>query len=127
MSIVTEPTRKPTCTAHAMTAQQRLDLAVESLDQRCCVCRLADEHDVSRKFVYQQRARAQDALEGAFSPDPQPDPDVLFHLGVSKAWLRQFVLTAVLVGHSCLRGAQEMLDCLLDWPVSLGWVHSVVK
>src|SRR5262249_17519300 len=43
------------------------------------------------------------------------------------AWLRQFVLAPVLLGHSSLRGAQEMLDCLLDLPVSFGWVHSVVK
>jgi hypothetical protein len=42
-------------------------------------------------------------------------------------WLLQFVLAAALVGHSSLRGTQEMLDCLLDLPVSLGWVHSVVK
>src|SRR5215212_2355309 len=126
MSIVAAPSPKPTCAAHAMTAQQRIDLALASLDERRCVSRLADQHHVSRKFVYQQRAKAQDALRHAF--DPLPDaPEVLFHLPVTKAWLRQFVLVAVLVGHSSLRGVQEMLDCLLDLPVSLGWVHAVVK
>jgi hypothetical protein len=110
-----------------MTARQRLDLALSSLDERCCISRLADDHDVSRKFVYQQRHKAQDALGRVFSPEPSPGPDVLFHLPLTKTWLRQFVLVAVLVGHSSLRGAQEMLDCLLDLPVSLGWVHAVVK
>jgi hypothetical protein len=125
MSILAIPCPKPTCAAHAMTAKQRIDLALESLDERRCVSRLARQHQVSRKFVYQQQAKALDALEGAFAP-PASDPDVLFRLPVTGAWLRQFVLVAVLVGHSSLRGCQEMLDCLLGLPVSLGWVHSVV-
>jgi hypothetical protein len=126
MSIVTAADPTPTCAAHAMTAQQRIDLALDSLNEPCCVSRLADDHDVSRKFVYQQRHIALDALRSAFDP-PKDAPLVLFHLPVTDAWLRQFVLAAVLVGHSSLRGALEMLDCLLDWPVSFGWVHAVVN
>jgi hypothetical protein len=129
MTIVTaaEPT-PTTCAARAMTAQQRLALALDSLDQRrCCVSRLADDHAVSRKFVYAQQRIAHDALRQAFDPPSAGAPGVLFHLPVTKDWLRQFVLVAVLVGHSSLRGCQEMLHCLLDLPVSLGWVHAVVK
>jgi len=110
-----------------MTTQQRIDLAVDSLHDRCCISRLAEDRDVSRKFVYSQQHKALDALDQAFSEQPPSDLDVLFHLRVTKAWLRQFVLVAVLVGHSSLRGAQEMLDCLLDHPVSLGWVHAVIQ
>ena len=128
MSIVAATSPKPTCAAHALTPQQRLGLALRSLDEGCCVCRLADAHEVSRKFVYQQQAKAIDALRSAFAPPPASGPEeVLFYLPVTKAWLRQFVLVAVLVGHSCLRGVLEMLHCLLDWPVSFGWVHCVVK
>jgi hypothetical protein len=126
MTIVTAECSKPTCAARFLTAKQRIDLALESLGQRCCVSRLAHDHDVSRKFVYQQRHKALDALRSAFDPPPDA-PDVLFHLPVTDAWLRQFVLVATLVGHSSLRGCCEMLDCLLDWPVSFGWVHAVVK
>jgi predicted DNA-binding protein YlxM (UPF0122 family) len=128
MSIVAAPCPKPTCPAHAMTAQQRLDLALDCLLDRSSISRLAQEHLVSRKFVYQQRHKAQDALLHAFDPPAAgAAPSVLFHLPITKDWLRQFVLAATLVGHSSLRGVQEMLDCLLDWPVSLGWVHAVVK
>jgi hypothetical protein len=127
MSIVTASSPKPTSAAHRMTAQQRLDLALDCLDERRCVCRLAEEHHVSRKFVYQQRHIALDALQQAFAPPASDDPEVLFHLPVTRCWLRQFVLVAVLVGHSSLRGTQEMLDCLLGLPVSLGWVHCVVS
>jgi hypothetical protein len=126
MSIVSTSSPEPTCAARAMTAQQRLDLALDCLHERCCVCRLAEQHHVSRKFVYQQRHKAQDALLHAFDA-PAVAPSVLFHLPITKDWLRQFVLAATLIGHSSLRGVQEMLDCLLDLPVSLGWVHSVVK
>lgn len=126
MSIVTDTGRKPTCAAHAMTPRQRIDLALEPLDGRRGASRLADAHDVSRKFVYQQRATAKNAPENAFAPAASA-PDVLFHLPVTGAWLRQFALVAVLVGHSSLRGVTEMLDCLLDLPVSPGWAHAVVK
>src|SRR3954470_22832129 len=127
MSIVAAPCPKPTCPARAMTAQQRLDLALDSLNDRSCLSRLAQEHLVSRKFVYQQRHKAQDALLHAFDPPAAAPEKVLSHLPVTKGWLRQFVLAATLVGHSSLRGTQEMLDCLLELPVSLGWVHAVVK
>src|SRR4051794_18650325 len=111
MSIVTEQTPTPTtCAARAMTPQQRIALALESLDERRCISRLADDHDVSRQFVYQQRAKAQGALESAFAPPASGPGDVLFHLPVSGAWLRQFVLVAALAGHSSPRGAVEMLD-----------------
>src|SRR5947207_8170745 len=109
MTIVTEPTPKPTCAARFLTAQQRIDLALGCLGGRC-VSVLADDHRVSRKFVYQQRHKALDALSRAFDP-PADAPGTLFHLPVTTHWLRQFVLACVLVGHSSLRGAQEMLDC----------------
>src|SRR6476646_381746 len=108
MSIVANPCPKPTCAAHSMTAQQRIDLALDCLEERCCVSRLAQQHQVSRKFVYAQQHKALDALRHAFDP-PHHAPDVLFHLPVTKNWLRQFVLVAVLVGHSSLRGTLEML------------------
>ena len=44
MSIVTDTGRKPTCAAQAMTFQQRIELAIESLGGRRCICRLAEEH-----------------------------------------------------------------------------------
>jgi len=62
---------------------------------------LAHDHDVSRKFVYQQAAKAEQALGDAFVP-PAADADtrVLFHLPVTKAWLHQLALGLVLVCHS---------------------------
>ena len=86
---------------------------------------LAREHEVSRKFLYQQSHTAQDALTQAFDPDSKSQ-DVLFHLPVTKAWLRQLVLALVLIGHSPYRAVVELFRDLFDWHISLGTVHNIV-
>ena len=90
------------------------------------VAELAREHEVSRKFLYQQADTARDALTHAFNPEPK-DEDVLFHLPVTKAWLRQLVLGLVLVGHAPYRAVVELFRDLFDWPISLGTVHNIVR
>jgi hypothetical protein len=87
---------------------------------------LADRHQVSRKFVYQQLHHAHEALDQAFVPPPLDPPHLLFWLPVTKTWLRQFVLGLTLVGHSSLRGVTELLADLFDYPLSLGSVHNIL-
>jgi hypothetical protein len=87
---------------------------------------LAREHEVSRKFLYQQAHTAQDALTRAFAPEPKTEK-VLFYLPVTKAWLRQLVLALVLIGHSPYRAVVELLRDLFDWRISLGTVHNIVS
>src|SRR5262249_13417999 len=80
---------------------------------------------VSRKFVYQQLHKATAALDLAFDP-PAQAPDVLFWLPLSKPWLRQLVLGLVLICHSSLRGACELVADLFDHPLSLGTAHNIL-
>jgi hypothetical protein len=88
---------------------------------------LANEFHVSRKFVYQQTATAQQALDAAFDqPDPPADA-VLFYLPITKAWLRQFILALVLYCHSSLRGVQQLLRDLFDTALSLGTMHNILQ
>ena len=89
------------------------------------ITELARQHHVSRTFVYRQAATATQALTDAFDPTPD-DPEVLFYLPVTRAWLRQFVLALVLICHSPLRGVVELLRDLFDYPLSLGTVHNIV-
>jgi hypothetical protein len=86
---------------------------------------LAQEHEVSRKFLYQQAHTAQDALTQAFDPKPKTEK-VLFYLPVTKAWLRQLVLALVLICHSSYRGVVELLRDLFDYRISPGSVHNIV-
>jgi hypothetical protein len=114
------------CPAKQLPPQQRQELAVHVLAGSQPVAQLARQNQVSRKFLYQQADIAQLALEPAFDP-PRPDEAVLFHLPVTKSWLRQLVLALVLTCHSPYRGVIALLGDLFDTKLSLGTVHNVVQ
>src|SRR5437016_3185814 len=115
------------CAAHALGAEQRQDLAVQALARTDTITQLALDHQVSRKFVYQQTAAAQEALHEAFAPDAGAEDAVLFYLPVTKAWLRQLVLGLVLICHSSFRGVVELLRDLFDHSISLGTIHNILQ
>ncbi len=105
---------EPLHAAKAMTPPKRRQLALEALAGAETVSRLAGQHAVSRKFVYQQTAKAEEALDTAFSPKQPDDERVLFYLPVTKAWLRQLILALTLICHSSLRGEEEMAVSLFS-------------
>src|SRR5271154_5493091 len=98
----------PHCAAQRLLPQERRDLAIQVLAGAQSVSDLAREHEVSRKFLYQQAHTAQEALNQAFAPSSTPN-DVLYNLPVTEAWLRQLVLGLVLTCHSSIRGVVELL------------------
>lgn len=112
--------------AQRLLPAQRQDLAIQVLAGAETVSDLARQHEVSRKFLYQQAHRAEEALRPAFAPTPTPE-DVLFYLPVTKAWLRQLVLALVLICHSSYRGVVELLRDLFDTSIALGTVHNIVR
>src|SRR5215471_5188871 len=120
-----DPTAPLDCPARLLTLPQRRQLALHALAGQP-IAQLAQQHQVSRKFVYQQRDIAHDALERAFAPVPDDQQEVLFYLPVSRSWIRQLVLALVLICHSPLRGVVELLADLFDYPISLGTVHNIV-
>jgi hypothetical protein len=115
----------PRWPAQGLLPEARRDLAVQILAGAEPVAGLAEQHEVSRKFLYQQAHTAQNALTRAFDPEPKTK-DVLFYLPVTKAWLRQLVLALVLIGHTPYRAVVELLRDLFDWNISLGSVHNIV-
>ena len=117
--------KAPPCPAQELAPEQRQRLALDTLAGTQPVARLAQEHDVSRKFVYQQADKAQQALDQAFVPVPD-DQRVLFYLPITKALLRQLVLGLVLICHSSFRGVVELLRDLFDYPLSVGTVANIV-
>src|SRR5262245_33955182 len=100
--------------AHALPVAARQQLALDALTGHS-ISELARDHDVSRKFVYQQAATAQVALGETFAPQLTED-QVLFHLPVTKAWLQQATLGLILIGHSSYRGVVEFFRDLLGVP-----------
>jgi len=121
-----EPFFTQTCPATQLGPQERKRLSLQVLARTEPVTALSAKNGVSRKFLYNQAATAQKALDKAFVP-PTADDEVLFHLPVTKEWIRQFVLALVLNCHSPFRGVMELLRDLFDYPISLGFVHNVVK
>lgn len=115
------------CPAKALTPSQRQQLALDALTGSASIAQLARQHHVSRKFIYHQAHQAQQALEDTFTTDrPARDDRVLFYLPVTKAWIRQFVLALVLIGHSSFRGVTELLRDLFDLHLCVGTVHNIV-
>ena len=117
----------PPCSAKAMTPPKRRQLALQALAGAETVSRLAGQHAVSRKFVYQQTAKAGEALDAAFAPAEADDERVLFDLPVTKAWLRQLTLGLTLICHSSQRGVVELLRDVFDYHISVGTVHNVLQ
>jgi hypothetical protein len=114
------------CAAKRLPPSQRLTLGLHALAGTQSVTDLANEFDVSRKFVYQQAATAQTALDDAFTPADTADDEVLFYLPVTKRLLQQVALGLTLICHSSYRGVVEFCRDLLDVPLSVGWVHNIV-
>ena len=69
----------------------RKEIAIQAIARTVPITHLADQRQVSRKFIYQQGDKAQQALDKSFAPS-QGDDDVLFHLPVTKNWLYQLIL-----------------------------------
>lgn len=114
------------CVAHGLGPVQRKELSIAALAGGEPVRRLAARHQVSRKFVYQQAHRAEQALDEAFA-EVDAEDRVLFQLPVTKSWLRQLVLAQVLIGHTSYRGVAEIVEAVFNLPgPSVGTVHNIL-
>ena len=121
------PAAAPVCPAKLLGPQQRQDLALQALVAERAVSQLAQDRQVSRKFVYQQVDKAEQALAAAFDPAPPAQDRVLFHLPVTETWLRRLVLALLLICHSSYRGVYELLRDLFHCTRSLGYIHTVSR
>ena len=120
------PTVKAVPAAARLGAAERVDLSLQVLGAGEPVTQVAARQGVSRQFVYRQTAKAREALDEAFASDDADDP-VGFDLPVTKAWIHQFVLAQVLIGHTSFRGVIELLDALFGYRhISLGTIHNLV-
>ena len=112
--------------AASLPPSTRQHLAVEMLSKTVPVSHLADQNEVSRKFLYQQKEKATEALEQAFAL-PSRESEVLFYLPVTHAWLYQLIVSLVLICHSSYRGVVELLRDVFDWSISASTVHNRVQ
>ena len=115
------------CPAKRLGSAERLDLALQAIRGTATITSLAEDADVSRKFVHQQVGIAHQALDQAFATPADDDDKVLFHLPVTKQFLRQNVLSLLLNCRSSYRGViNHFHDCLASH-VALGTIHNIVR
>jgi len=116
------------CPAVQMDCSERRNLSIQAIRRTESVTHLAQQHQVSRKFVYQQMEKAAAAIDQAFKPAESKDQKVLFYLPITKAWIHQFVLSLILICHSSFRGVLDILDAMFDYrDMSLGTIHNIVR
>jgi hypothetical protein len=72
--------------AASLPPTARKSLAIEVLAKTEPISHLAAQHQVSRKFLYQQGQKANEALDASFSPTTD-EPKMLFYLPITKTWL----------------------------------------
>ena len=114
------------CPAQQLPPQQRQELALQVL---------AGTQPVARPGPRSIRSAASSSTNKPTPPSrpgprlrpARPAEEVLFHLPVTKAWLRQLVLALVLICHSSYRGVIDLLRDLFDTKLSLGTVHNIVQ
>ena len=117
---------QPTSVAASLSPASRKSLAIEVLSKAEPISHLAAQHQVSRKFLYQQGHKANEALCEAFSSSSN-EQEVLFYLPVTQTWLFQLILALVLICHCSYRGVVELLRDLFDLPISVGTIHNRLK
>jgi uncharacterized membrane protein len=111
--------------ATAVTPAARQTLAVEALAGVQPISQLAAQLEVSRKFVYQQAAKAQAALDKVFWP-PTDDDEVLFQYAVTPARIRQIVVALFLHTRGSHHGVQDWLRDIFDYDLSIGTIHNIL-
>lgn len=112
------------CPAKSLTLNQRSELALSTLQRKQPLTKIAEQHQVSRPFLYRQQNIAVEAVKNAFVEESPPE--VLFSLPVTKAWLEQATLVLLLNCHSSYRGVLRFFETLLHTKRSLGWIHNLV-
>ena len=125
LTFISIPMSSLNSVAAKLPSDARKHLAIQSLAKHEPITRVADRENVSRKFLYQQKYKAEAALDMAFSPAKEAS-DVLFYLPVTEAWLNQLILCLVLICHSSYRGVIQLLAALFDTSISLGTVHNLL-
>lgn len=112
--------------AAQMAPAQRKVIALTGMTRSRRLSALARENDVSRNFVYDQIEKANQALDAAFRPEEKDDQRVLFNIPVTKQWIRQVVLSAILDCHSSGRGVRDFIRNVCDSEIAVGTIHNIV-
>ena len=111
----------------ALKATHRMGIAIEAISKKSPLSQVARIHEVSRKFVYQQKNVAIEAMSQAFCDlECGGDDQVLASISITKDWLHRMVLELILVCHASFRNVCEILQDRFHIQMSIGTVSNIV-
>lgn len=102
----------------------RKNIAINAINNKQPITKIAKDNNVSRDFVYTQKHKAVDVIEKEFIKQ-EKDKNVLFYLPVTKDWLHQVVLCLLLHGCSGYRGVINFFSDIFDYKISIGNISNI--
>ncbi len=100
---------------------------MQAISHKTSVTAIANQHGVSRKFIYQQKDKTIEAVDQAFEEIIPGNDNVLFYLPVTKTWIAQLILCLMLYGRVSFRGIQQVLKDIFDYDISVGGIHNIAN
>ena len=107
--------------------QKKKTIAMEMLKRNAPVTKISEQHNVSRKYAYQQQEKARNAIDNCFDNSNQDDDKVLFYLPITKNWIQQFIICLALNCRACFRGIIMSAQTLFDLNISIGTISNIIK
>jgi hypothetical protein len=100
------------------------EMGLKAIQDKKSITALSIEHECSRGTVYAQRNKAILAVNQAF--EDNDDNDVLYCIPITKTFIRQVVLSLLLISQSSYRNILFFLQAIFDYPLSLGSVFNII-
>ena len=114
------------CPAKSISNADKKSLAIKAIAGEQTISAIANDYQVSRKFVSTQKQKVLSAVNEAF--DEKADGDkVLYQIPVTKNWLKQCVISFTLDCRSSVRGIIKSMSNLFDFKCSLGNVCNIIR
>jgi len=109
-----------------MSNADKKSLAIKAMTGEQTISEIANDHQVSRKFVSEQKQKILIAVNEAFDKTAD-DNKVLYQIPVTKNWIKQCVISLALDCRSSFRGIIKSVKNIFDYKISLGNVFNIVQ
>ncbi len=103
----------------------RRDIAVQAFKNQKTVSDISKTYGCRRTTVYKQQNKALTAVNKAF--EEEDDDAILFHIPITKAYIKQTVTSLFLICKSSYRDIMFFLKTMFDYALSLGSVFSIIN
>jgi hypothetical protein len=114
------------CSAKSMSNDDKKSLGIKTMMGEQTISAIANDYQVSRKFVSNQKQKILTAVNEAFDKTAD-DNKVLYQIPVTKNWIKQCVISLALDCRSSFRGIIKSVKNIFDYKISLGNVFNIVQ